>query len=74
MVHPHQQVLNLSHYVDPNIALISIGENNKYGFPSEEVIQRLIVSNINIYRTDTMGTIVYTYHQKKEKWTMYLPF
>jgi len=62
------------YYVDPKIALISIGENNKYGFPSKEVIQRLIVSNIDIYRTDTMGTIVYTYHQKKEKWTMYLPF
>lgn len=62
------------HYVDPDVALISLGENNRYGFPSEEVILRLMMSQVHIYRTDTMGTIVYTYHQKKEKWSMYLPF
>lgn len=61
-------------FVDPEVALISVGQNNRYGFPSQEVIARLMMSQINIYRTDTMGTIVYTYHQKKGKWFMYLPF
>ncbi|MBU1093847.1 MAG: ComEC/Rec2 family competence protein [Firmicutes bacterium] len=62
------------YFVDPDIALISLGYNNGYGFPSQEVINRLKLSDIDIYRTDTMGTIVYTYHQKKEKWIMHLPF
>lgn len=61
-------------YVAPEIALISLGENNRYGFPDCEVIERLLMAEVLIYRTDTMGTIVYTYHQKKEKWSMCLPF
>lgn len=61
-------------WVDPQIALISLDQNNSFGFPDQEVINRLMIKQVNIYRTDQMGTICYTYHQKKEKWSFYLPF
>lgn len=41
----------------PKIALISVGEKNTYGHPSEDVINRLKKSNATIYRTDQDGTI-----------------
>ena len=60
--------------VDPKTALISLDENNRFGFPNQEVINRLMINQVDIYRTDQMGTICYTYHQKKGKWSFYLPF
>ena len=42
----------------PEIAVISVGENN-YGHPSEEVLDRLEQYNCRVYRTDEDGTIVY---------------
>ena len=43
--------------VSPKIALIGVGENNKFGHPNEEILKRLKNSNINVYRTDIMGEI-----------------
>lgn len=43
--------------INPKIALIGVGENNKFGHPNDEVIQRLNKLNIQIYRTDYMGEI-----------------
>ena len=43
--------------VDPDVALISVGEDNPYGHPHDEVIQRLRFRSIEIYRTDLDGTI-----------------
>ena len=42
----------------PDIVLISVGEDNPYGHPSEEVLQRLALYGCEIYRTDQCGTIV----------------
>jgi len=61
-------------FVNPEIALISVGQNNRYGFPDLEVINRLMSTHTEIYRTDQMGTIEYRYYQKKEKWVVHLPF
>ena len=41
----------------PQIALIGVGNNNKFGHPNEEVIDRLKSINAKIYRTDLMGEI-----------------
>jgi competence protein ComEC len=43
----------------PQIAVISVGKDNDYGLPSNEVIQRLEeeLGTENIYRTDEDGTI-----------------
>ena len=45
--------------VDPQLAVISVGEDNPYGHPTDEVIERLEekLGAENIYRTDEQGTI-----------------
>lgn len=41
----------------PKYAIISVGKNNGYELPDDDVINRLIGKNIIIYRTDNDGTI-----------------
>lgn len=60
--------------VDPEISLISASDDNRFGFPNQDVISRLMANQITIYRTDLMGTVVYKYQSNKEKWEFYLPF
>ncbi len=43
--------------VSPEIAFISLGLDNNYGHPHQEVIERLEKRNIKYYRTDASGTI-----------------
>ena len=43
--------------VKPKIALIGVGENNKFGHPTEDVIKRLTENKVKIYRTDRNGEI-----------------
>lgn len=38
-------------------AIIGVGEDNKFGHPSDSTIQNLEKANIRIYRTDKMGEI-----------------
>jgi beta-lactamase superfamily II metal-dependent hydrolase len=45
--------------VDPLEAVISCGKNNSYGHPHDETIAYLESNNINYYRTDNSGDIVY---------------
>lgn len=44
----------------PETAIISVGYNNRYGHPNQEVLDRLNERNIQIRRTDIEGTITYT--------------
>ena len=43
----------------PKEAIISCGENNLYGHPHNEIIERLTKYNIKVRRTDKEGTICY---------------
>jgi competence protein ComEC len=45
--------------VDPEMTVISVGEDNPFGHPSPEVLERLIdrLGEDNVYRTDEDGTI-----------------
>ena len=43
--------------VQPEIAVISVGENN-YGHPSAEVLDRLDAYGCLIYRTDLHGNVI----------------
>ena len=45
--------------VRPKEAVISCGAKNRYGHPTEEVLNRLRERNIKIRRTDLEGSIVY---------------
>ena len=43
----------------PEIAIISVGADNSYGHPTEEVLERLRNFGCVIYRTDRDGTIIF---------------
>ena len=42
----------------PTVAVISAGADNRYGHPTQQVLDRLKMYNCKIYRTDRKGTIV----------------
>ncbi|OUM94005.1 MAG: hypothetical protein BAA00_15515 [Parageobacillus thermoglucosidasius] len=52
-----QQFLDV---VKPAHAVISVGKDNTYGHPSQEVLNRLANAGVKVYRTDESGTIVAT--------------
>jgi competence protein ComEC len=43
--------------VNPEIAIISNGEFNRYGHPSQAVLDRLKAADVRVYRTDLQGEI-----------------
>ncbi|HAM81319.1 DNA internalization-related competence protein ComEC/Rec2 [Ornithinibacillus bavariensis] len=47
--------------INPTYALISVGENNRYGHPSNEIISLLEKENIHVFRTDLEGAIIYQF-------------
>lgn len=44
--------------VNPEIAVISVGKDNRYGYPHKEVLERLKKYGIQIFRTDKEGDII----------------
>ena len=44
--------------IDPEIVIISVGQNNSFGRPNEDVLGRLIneTESDNLYRTDRNGS------------------
>lgn len=68
---PQTNVLKVAHHgsktstskeflkqVKPQIAIISVGKDNSYKHPSEQVLERLKSIKAKIYRTDELGTIL----------------
>lgn len=43
----------------PEYVFISVGEDNRYGHPNDEVLERLDRYGCTVYRTDTDGTIIF---------------
>ena len=59
--------------VNPKYAVISVGEGNRYGHPSEEVLSRFWDAKTEVYRTDMQGHIIaesdgksVTFHTERE--------
>ncbi len=44
--------------VEPDLAVISVGANNKFHHPSPDVLQRLDATGCKYYRTDELGAVV----------------
>ena len=57
--------------VQPETAIISDGEWNRYGHPSQSVLDRLKAMNEKIYRTDLQGEISLTTHGKVDSAKFY---
>jgi len=49
---------NFLNAVNPKYAVISVGKNNDYGHPKENIMGKLKKRNIPVYRTDESGTII----------------
>lgn len=61
VAHHGSKTSSIKEYIDvvnPKIALIGVGENNKFGHPNEEVLTRLKTRETRIYRTDQNGEIL----------------
>lgn len=74
----HADVLKVGHHgsktsssgqfldaVQPKIAIISVGEKNHYGHPHSEVLERLNMRGIEVWRTDEQGAISYIFREEK---------
>lgn len=44
----------------PEYAVISVGNNNSYGHPTEDVLSRLRDADVTVFRTDIQGDIICT--------------
>ncbi len=53
----------------PSVAVISVGTDNSYGHPHEEVISRFEDAESTILRTDLLGDITITSDKKEIKWS-----
>ncbi|MDF2558535.1 MAG: internalization-related competence protein ComEC/Rec2 [Bacillales bacterium] len=58
--------------IRPNVSIISVGENNRYGHPSSEVIDRLKENRVHILRTDTQGSV--KFNIKNGTFTTFPPY
>ncbi|WP_281201111.1 MBL fold metallo-hydrolase [Orenia metallireducens] len=76
----HSNILKVGHHgsassttalflrkINPKYAIISVGQDNKYGHPDPIIINRLNLHGVKIYRTDRQGTILAISDGKKIK-------
>lgn len=54
--------------VNPKYAVISCGENNKYGHPHAATLNNLRAMDVKVFRTDEQGSIIVTSDGKTLKW------
>lgn len=59
--------------ISPKIAIISVGENNRYRHPTQEVLDRLANRKIKVIRTDLSGAITYTFRKKAGTFSVHKP-
>ncbi len=58
--------INILNAIDPKIALIGVGANNKFGHPSDDTINNLNKIKCSIYRTDEHGEIEIILKEKRK--------
>lgn len=60
-------------HLQPDYALISVGENNSYGHPSKKVLETLEKENVQIFRTDQHGAVQFRFKKGEGTFVKYLP-
>lgn len=58
--------------IQPKYAWISVGRNNRYGHPSKEVLERLELGGVEVFRTDEMGAVQYIFTENKGRFHAFL--
>jgi competence protein ComEC len=58
--------------LNPKVSIISVGENNRYGHPSPELLKELQENQIQIFRTDIDGSINFDF--KKGTFKTFPPY
>ncbi|KAB8127567.1 DNA internalization-related competence protein ComEC/Rec2 [Gracilibacillus oryzae] len=58
----------------PQFSIISVGRENRYGHPDQEVVERLEQSGNTILRTDKHGAVTYIFNQRSGTFSTYLPY
>jgi competence protein ComEC len=56
--------------VKPEVAIVSCGAWNRYGHPSQAVLDRLRAANVKLYRTDLQGEITITTRGRTDELTI----
>jgi competence protein ComEC len=59
--------------LQPDIAIISAGRNNRFGHPHQEVLDRLERSEAMVYRTDRQGAIIFEFTHRGGTFSTVLP-
>ncbi|MEN2765926.1 DNA internalization-related competence protein ComEC/Rec2 [Ornithinibacillus xuwenensis] len=59
--------------INPKVALISVGQENRYGHPSNDVIQLLKQKGVNILRTDLHGAVLYQFTGNEGTFYKFIP-
>ena len=55
-------------HIQPKLALISAGKENRYGHPDAEILERLELRNIPAFRTDQQGAVHFRYGPMGTEW------
>ena len=55
----HATSMELLQATRPELVIISVGANNRYGHPTVETLERLELYECEVYRTDLSGTIIF---------------
>lgn len=74
--HHGSKTSSSQHFLDsiqPKGAVISVGKDNRYGHPHQQVLQAMEKSDISIWRTDLDGAVSYIYRKKTGTFRTQLP-
>jgi len=55
----------LAETLSPRLSLISVGEENRYGHPAEETLERLDSVQSHIFRSDLNGDVVCSFTREE---------
>jgi competence protein ComEC len=61
-------------HIKPSIALVSAGENNRYQHPHSEVLEKLSIRKIAMFRTDLQGAILYHFKGNSGTFSTHPPY
>ena len=64
---------NFLEQIQPKVAVISVGKDNRYGHPHHQVLEVMEQLNIAIVRTDEDGAVSYKYRKKTGTFRTELP-